>query len=353
MEKVLNAQNKEVIKEKEHPQIVGVQILRFYMAFMVVAAHLGGAALFKLGGLFYLFQAFHVPVFMLLSFLLCGRYFLSPTKDLIIKRVLRILIPFALWSVLSYFLSLILWNNLSPITLVNQLLTGYPLNNPLWYLVVTFWICILFWITRLITGKNKSAFIIVISVLSVICIVLQYTGLYYRLFNGLDYNVKFTIGRFFEMIPYAAIGIIGSMVLPYLTKLDKKFHLIIFVSAFVLMTTIAILRDNVISYRPLGFDFLGVSLIVVAILLVLTAFTNPINWITNKVFKNIIKWITSFTLGVFCMHVVIGRYVEWVFVRFSLTTYNIWMVLVTYIVCYLISFLIWLIPNKFVRQIVN
>ena len=52
----------------ERRPIVGVQILRFYMAFLVVSTHLGGKLLLKWAGIFYIFQPFHVPVFMLLSF---------------------------------------------------------------------------------------------------------------------------------------------------------------------------------------------------------------------------------------------------------------------------------------------
>ena len=354
MEETLNEQvveEKPIAEEEKKEPIVGVQILRFYMAFMVVSAHLGGALLLKWAGLFYIFQPFHVPTFMLLSFLLCGKYFLTPTKELVRKRLLRIIIPFVTWGILSYFLSLILW----PVTfsaLINQLFTGYPLNNALWYLASTLWICILFWIFRLLT-KNKYAFLIVISAISVFCIVSQYTGLNYSLFNGLPYNIKFTVGRTFEMIPYATIGILLSMVLPYLEKLDRKYQLLMFIGAGILMAGIIVIRTYVIKYRPLGFDFPGISLILVACLLALTAFTNPLNYIKNVTFKSIIKWITSFTLGIFCMHVVLGRFVEWFFIRANWETYTTLMALTTYVICYLISFLIWLIPNKYVRQTVN
>ena len=352
MEEVLDNQ---VVVEEEKPEkkepLVGVQILRFYMAFMVVSAHLGGALLLKWAGLFYAFQPFHVPTFMLLSFLLCGRYFLEPTKELVRKRLLRIIIPFVTWGILAFFLNLILWS-VSFSALINQLFTGFPLNNPLWYLATTLWICIFFWIFRLLT-KNKWAFIIVISAISIFCIVSQYTGLNYALFNGLPYNIKFTVGRSFEMIPYATIGILLSMVLPYLNKLNKKWHLIMFLGAGVLLTGLILLRSFVIPYRPKGFDFPGVSLIIGASLLVLTAFTNPLNFIINKTFRSIVKWITSFTLGIYCMHVVVGLFVEWFFIKVNWETYTTLMALLTYVICYIISFLIWLIPNKYVRQTVS
>jgi len=355
MEEVLNTpidieQGRAEAAPRKDRTIIGVQILRFYMAFMVASSHLGGTPLVKWLGIFYIFQPFHVPVFMLLSFLLCGRYFLSPTKELVRKRLLRILIPFVTWGILSYFLCLILWP-ISFSTLVNQLFTGYPLNNALWYLATSLWICILFWIIRIIA--DKKAFLIVITILSVACIVSQYTGLNYSLFNDLPYNIKFTIGRCFEMIPYATIGIFLSMAVPYLDALDRKYHLLLFFGAGILMATIVAIRTFFISYRPQGFDYPGAYLIVVAILLVLTAYTNPINFVQNEKFKSIVDRITSYTLGVFCMHIVIGRFVEWAFISLQWETYTTVMVLVTYAICYALSFLISLIPNKYIKQAVN
>ena len=342
--------SKQIGAPKKEP-IIGVEILRFYMALMVVCAHLGGTLLLKWAGIFYIFQPFHVPTFMLLSFLLCAKYFLAPTKKLVIKRLLRILIPFVTWGILSYFLSLILWP-VSFLTLLNQLFTGYPLNNALWYLATTLWICLLFWLIKLLTPNNKI-FIIVISILSLCCIVLQYTGLNYFFFNGLPYNIKFTIGRSFEMIPYATLGIVLSLTLPYLNKLNHKSHLIMFLGSIILMSIIIVFRNYVITYRPKGFDFPGASLIVVASLLVLSAYTNPINLIKNEKFRTIIKWLTSFTLGIYCMHVVIGRFVEWLFIAINWETYTTLMAVTTYLICYLISFLIYLVPNKYVRQTIS
>jgi len=335
------------IEPQANKSIIGVQILRYYMAFMVVSTHVGGSLVLKGAGIFYIFQPFHVPVFMLLSFLLCGRCFLAPTKALITKRTLRIIIPFVFWGIASYLLCLILWPISFP-TLLNQLITGYPLNNALWYLATMLWICILFWILRSFTSKR--VFLIIISALSVACIISQYTGLNYSLFNNLPYNIKFTIGRTFEMIPYATIGILLSTIAPFLYRLNKKQHVIIFLSSGAFMAIIIAIRTLCVSYRPKGFDYAGAYLIIIAVLLVISAYTNPINFVQNRKFRNFVKWITSFTLGIFCMHIVIGRFIEWAFIALHLVTYNSLMAVTTYISCYIISFLIWLIPNKYTRQ---
>ena len=119
------------------------------------------------------------------------------------------------------------------------------------------------------------------------------------------------------------------------------------------MSAIIAIRNLFITYRPKGFDYTGAYLIIVALLLVLTAYTNPINQIQNERFRCIVTRVTSFTLGVYCMHIVIGRFVEWVFVALHWQTYTVIMVLVTCVICYFVSFLISLIPNKYFRQAVN
>ena len=326
-----NNQERSVNKEYK----VGVAILRFYMAFMVVCTHLGGKALFELGGLFYTFQGFHVPTFMMLSFVLCGQYYLEPTKEGMLKRLLRIVIPFITWGVLAFLFGLILWD-LSFKDLLWQLFSGFPVNTPLWYLVDMLWISILFWIIRLLS--NRKIFIIIISFLAVFSIVAQYTGLNLLMFGELTYNIKWTLGRVIEMIPYATIGIIASMFLPLLNKLEMKHHVIIFLACGVILVAAMLMRWKLISYSLEGFDYQGAFPIFITIILILTGFTNPLNFIKNVTFINIIKWITAFTLGVFCMHSIVGQFVILVFNKCSWPIENVIVASITYGICYGVSF---------------
>ena len=338
------------IRRESKKLIPGVEILRFYMCFMVVCSHLGGKALFELGGMFYIFQAYHVPVFMLLSFILCGHYFLEPTGEKILKRILRILIPFFVWGVLGYLLCLILW----PLTFDVfgwQLIGGYPINTPLWYLASTLWISLIFWLIRKLT--NKKIFIVIIIVLSVASIVLQYTGLNYQIFGSIRYELKDPLGTTVEMIPYASLGVILSMFVPFITK--QKFKVQLLICGIAALSLVALLTFKYIFKigKPQSFNYSGILSIFMAFFLVVTAFTNPINFVRNKVVLGIIKWTTSFTMGVFCMHVVIGRFIQWAFLSLNWPVKNVIFALTTYIVCYLISLLIYLIPNKYIRMTVN
>ena len=330
--------------------IPGVEILRFYMCFMVVCTHFGGVALTKVTALFYIFQPYHVAVFMLLSFILCGHYFLEPNKELIIKRVLRLLIPFVAWGILSYLFALCFWK-LDISVLGWQLIGGHSINLSLWFLITALIISLLFWLIRLI--PNNKIFIAIILLLGVISFVLQYTGLNYKMFSGLPYELEYPLGRIFEMIPYASLGVLLSIFVPKIINLNFKSQLIIFASAVLGLVVYCVLNYFVDFYDPNGFDYPGIPMVFVAFLLVATAFTNPINFVSNEKVLNAIKWATSFTMGVFCMHVIFGRFIEYIFVSFNWPIHNVLVALTTYLVCYLVGFCINLIPCKYTKMLVN
>ena len=331
--------------------IVGVVLLRLYMCYLVVNTHLGGTMMFEAEGLLYVFQAYHVPVFMLLSFVLCAKYFLEPTKEGIVKRILRCLIPFAFWGIVSFLLELVFYR-MDFTTLLWQLFTGLPVNVSMWYLIILFWISILFWTIRLLT--NRKVFLIVISALAVFSIISQYTGLNMLVFSNAPYNIQKSFGRAAEMLPLATLGILLALLVPYLSKLKKRFHVIIFISSGILLVLFLLLKWLFPSFDKFpGQDYNGLFLIVMSILLVATAYTNPLNFIENETFIKITKWVGKYTMGIYCIHIVLGLYLAWLFGALGWPSGTMLIVVVAYLLSYLISFLISLIPNKYVRMLVD
>lgn len=332
------------------PSYIGIQILRVYMCFLVISTHINSSPLFHLGGLFYTFQAYHVPVFMLLSFVLCGKYFLDPSKEGIVKRTLRLLIPFVVWGIVSFLFELILYR-MDITTLLWQLSTGLPVNVSLWYLIILFWISIVFWTIRMIS--NKKVFLIIITALAVFCIVSQYTGLNLLIFSNAHYNIQKSFGRMAEMIPLSVVGIWISLLVPYINKLEKKHHVIIFVSSLVVLSLLTFLKWKFDIDHFRGQDYNGLLLIGVSLLLVLTAFTNPLNFIKNEKFCCVIKWMSKYTMGIFCIHIVLGLFLEWGMGYISGPTHNFFFALILYALSYLVSFFISLIPNKYTKMLVE
>ena len=341
----------EVIQKKENKnRIIGVELLRFYMCFMVVFSHFGGKASLPGGFLFYLFIGFHVPVFMLLSFFFCSKYFLEPTKQSVVSRLLRLIIPFFFWGILGFLLALPFYD-LSIKVLGMQVLLGFPIHSPMWYLAVTIWISLLYWLIRILT--NKKWFIIIISALAVFAIVAQYTGLNYLMFKDVAYEMRIPFGRILEMIPYASIGILLSLLIPTFREQTNKLKTIIFCVSLVLLALLVVGEYFLFKDTTAGFDYPGAYKIVMAFLLVISALTNPLNIIENERFRLIIKWVTSFTLGIYCLHYILGWYIEYLFVSWGLPTGTILICVPIYLISYLICYLISLIPCKYTKMLVR
>lgn len=340
-------------------RIVGIELLRFYMAFMVVVTHLGGTILYRIEHVLYIFQAFHVTVFMLLSFLLCGKYFLDPSKESTKKRAIRIVLPIVVWGLISFVVTLI-WNlcfykvpSLTFKDLCWQLLTGHSggINTPLWFLVDMLWISCLLWLLRLIL--KKKYFAIALALVMAVCFVLQYTGANYVMFGNLPYELKYPLGRMIEMIPYANIGVLCSILIPWLQEKKFKLHIILFISSLVLVALCIFIKWRFVNYSIQGFGYNGLYLMIGSILLMVMALTSPLNFVNNERFKCIVKWITSFTMGVYCMHVVFGKIVEGIFIKYGIMTQTIWVCLLVYIIGYAVSFVISLIPSKNIQNLVK
>ena len=332
-------------------RLIGIELLRFYMAFMVVITHFGGNLLSPLEHVLYVFQGFHVTVFMLISFFLCGKYFLDPSKESVKKRILRIILPLFFWGVVSFLVKLCLNNNLSIKDLILQLITGHSTNLPLWFLSVMLWISCLFWLIRLIF--KKQYFIIIISLLSVFCIVAQYTELNFLMFGNLSYEFKYPLGRTIEMIPYASMGIIGSLILPKINKLSLKNRVIILITTSLIIPACMFLNFKFGNFTSNEFGYGGFYKIIMSVLLVLISIIIPLNDIKNQTFNKTVHWVTSFTMGVFCSHMIFGPLIEKLFMYWGFEINTIVICLVIYVVCYIISFLIYLIPLKHIKSLVS
>lgn len=337
----------------QNKRLLGVEILRFYMAFMIVATHFGGNLICPIESVVYIFQGFHVAVFMLLSFLLCGKYFFEPTKELVTKRIIRIVLPLIVWGTIAFFVSLSYYPNLTFETLFYQLIVGHTgVNSPLWFLAVMLWISLLFWLIRIIAHKTKI-FVSIIIALSVVCIVFQYTGINYALFGNLPYELKYPLGRMAEMIPYASLGVCCSMLLPSLKTMEPKKQMIIFIIASVFAVLCLSLHYFWGEISIAGFGYNGIYMLLVAFLLVVMACTSPFDLIKNKTFNNVAMKMCSFTMGVFCMHAFIGHLIELIFVQLGFEINTIVICLVIYVVCYVLSLIISLIPSKYTKMLVQ
>ncbi len=156
-----------------------------------------------------------VPVFMILAFVYGDIFFENYTKEKLTNRLKRIIVPHLFWAVVYFvaysFRDLMRGDLHGIISDVKQLMalivTGNSLNRAAWFIVDLIMVTVLFILIR--KGLNEKSFLYSLAGLAVIALVVQYTGIWFNLVDStLHGNVFYwTVGRFVEMIPMAALGV--------------------------------------------------------------------------------------------------------------------------------------------------
>ena len=204
-----------------------------------------------------------VPVFALISFYLTADSFMSATYQIVRKRMLRLCWPQAAWTVIYWLIyrsagivhgcDEFLW----------QMFTGHSaaINTTMWYQVVIIAISVLFFgIGFLIKGKKM---IIATTAVGLAALIFQYGGLNHILFAGLRIELRYPIGRFAEMLPYASLGLLFAD--KNILERLKKHPCYVAIFACVML----IVSFSGIIPTPPGFNYTGLNPILCALAIVM------------------------------------------------------------------------------------
>ena len=307
----------------------GISICRMIISFFVVCCHF---SVFRLA-------TYAVPIFMFLSFFLASPLFIENKYKKIVKKVFRLLVPFWGWGILYYIIETRLYDKEISINELGwQLLLGHSpaINQALWYLMDE--IIIIFIVLFLFTFiKKKEHRNILLVALIIVSLLLQYTELNYQIFEGMDYKISYPLGRIAEMIPCAMSGILLGQV--DWTKVKYKY---LIVGSFVLF----ILAYNFMHSPMKGFAYNGIQMVIGAISISLIAIHAPIK---KCKITTCINYLATHTLGIYCMHNVIGEWIENIYIP----EYRIMLSLIIYAVCLILAIVISWIPIKVVKMMVQ
>lgn len=280
---------------------VGIAILRTIMCFMVVLCHCWDAI--DAQGIMKMLswtRGFAVPVFMMMSFVLVQNTLVMHNKEKMSKRFERLLIPQFGWAAIYWFIYYLidvffnkgLENGVTD--MFWQMFTGHSprLNATMWYQVDLIFLTVVFLMVILVF---KHCYELVLSILLILSLLIQYSGIY-MVFASWRYELKYPIGRFFEMIPIAVVGFMISAK-GILEKIKTN------------RTMIAILSGSIIFidmkysiFSPIdGYGYEGVEKIVIATAFIALFLALPFEMISDKM-NSIINFITRYTMGVYCMH---------------------------------------------------
>ena len=109
--------------------------------------------------------------------------------------------------------------------------------------------------------------------------------------------------------------------------------------------------NNLLPAVP-GFQYSGVFNLGFAVAVVLFVYSLPaVN--LSAAFKRIVLFVSRYTLGVYCMHNLIGKLLTSVFNKFGIIFDGFLLCIVIYILCYGIAWGISKIPNRHLRMLVS
>ncbi len=324
----------------------GWALLRSLMCFVVLLIHLwpnndGPIFLFP----FSMLKGLPVPIFIILSFYLNKDRFLENNSCWIKKRIFRLYYPHIVWTLVYFIANLLMKNDVTVGAFLWQFFTGHSpvLNPPMWYIVVLLLVTVSFFLFfKYIKLKYalRALFIIFLFLFA-----FEYAGINSRLLGGLRFELKYPLGRFFEMIPYAVLGFFAAY---YGVFEQLKSKRLFFITLFGVVS-LFLLKFKVINSAP-GFGYSINNFTLLSFFVVGFAYLIPFERLPMVVLR-IINFITSHTLGVYCMHLLVAGMLRknQIFVNLNGFFLSLFVYFVSFMFCHVVS----KIPNKYFKMVVD
>ena len=321
----------DLILKKKKKINYGLELLRMMMSFWVILFHF---YLPKNKIIFDIIKnhGFHVPTFIIISF-----FFLYDSLNFrkikkMKERLERLLIPYILYPILTFIVQNFLYRffNLTSLKtslyqLIMQFIIGRCLCPVLWFHFNLILITILFDIISLIFKNN---YLSILQTLGILCYFLQLSQVNFKYFNMFKHDIEFSVGYFAETLPLAVTGVsIAS--LDIINKLQKKrFKAYLFSISFLY---IFFKYDLFIQIKGFGkqgimYNIGGVSFFLIFSLIPLENL--------NKKLLNYIKNLTSYTPGIYLLHMHYNIFKDKIYLIKARTFYGC---ILNYIICYLVS----------------
>lgn len=329
----------------------GLALLRALMCFEVVLCHFWTSDVPKSLIPFSMLRGLAVPIFMFLSFFLTEHTFLNYNKIKAKKRIWRVIYPQIGWALiywLGYTIGQLKINfGVTFCDLLWQMFTGHSprLNASMWFQTVLIVLTVIYIIIFKFFEVKKG--LLITYVMMFAAFVIQYTGINFKLFDSLRYELKYPLGRFCEMIPYATVGFSCAYYNVFEKAKEKR---LIFIILFG-VASIFLLRYSFISSAS-GFGYSNNNYLFLGFFVIGFAYLIPFEKLPQKL-KNVLKFLTKYTLGIYCMHRIVAEFLKILFPKIGINIDSFILCIITYIIGFFVSFLMCKIPTKFLRELVD
>lgn len=350
------------VNEKEKSYNYSIAFMKAFFSFLVVCCHYWTpkdptfyptAALLRLIGV-------AVPVFVITSFFLTAKIYQEQDFPKLKKRLWRLAFPYVIWGVVYFagyslidlLIKQVSWKDglrldLTVTDLLWQLGLGSSekLCPQLWYSFVLIVMTVVIWLLFKL-GQKYTPFLL--AVLSAGMFVLQYTGLNFKVFGAMRYEMRYPLGRLCEMLPFVCLGILLAMGI--LQKLSQR-RVLVAIGAGATLLLIGIC--GWFTTMPESFTYGGIFTLLYGGLAFLFFYMLPMEKLPEYI-RKILKFLARYSFGVFCIHFGVGYLWNAVLCRrFGWQTNTMLQCLVIYAISLLVSFLISRIPGKLSKQLVE
>ena len=350
------------VAPKEKKVNLGLNLLRVWLSFEVVADHFWHAkGLTGTMAFLYAMRSVAVPCFLLMSFFLtANRYAGSDTKWLR-TRFGRLCVPYFIWPVV-YFVLILVLSAVSPHFVNTTVSTtelkayGFDLAVNGWDLVrqwvfgidrrlvhqfwfhgnLIFWTAGMFLLLFLVKGRNARIY--ALSVCMMVSFVMQYSPLNKMLFGGFDFEMKYSLGRLFATLPYAALALMIGFNQKRISEIRGGARVFLSIAGLFLLFFV---HYSKCLPRPSGLGYQGINLILMALGIVTFFYFLPLDK-APKWLEGAIGLVSRYCMGIYCCHLVLGWVMySWVLPHFGvgLETFasSVWIWIASWIVCWLIA----------------
>ena len=336
---------------------LGISMLKMLACFLVIVSHIWGVNIVYTGplGWIYFLREYAVPVFMILAFFFSQKMITQSDWDKIFKRIIKLIVPLFVWALIYWIFYKLLQEFLYPgydlkvKDLFLQMFTGNSvyLNGTMWFQVNLIVLTLALALIVFVANKFHNE---LFALCAIVCIYLQYAGTMLFIYK-FKAEIAGSVGRLHEMIPMAVIGYF----LAYYGLLEKsRKHWI--TTILVSLVSLWMIRYYTVIPKPdvQTFDYGGLRHIVLGLILIFMFYAPPLEKLPKFVHV-IVEWLTKYTLGIYCMHRLVGTLLHYFISHrtIDIETFTFFDCVLIYVISYVISFLIARIPCKWTRMLVE
>ncbi len=341
---------------------LGVSLLKFGMSFAVVLVHfwtmrehpLFGDAKGTASWFFFEMGNYAVPCFMLISFFFASGRFHSSDGAWLRNRFVRLLLPCAVWTTVTFALFSILppfsdfaqptWKDFA----YSVCGTNTPIGPHLWFmtaLVILTGVFALFFLV--VPERYRVAGLLALIVAG---LAIEYSGLNHAMFKTWHHDFQRPLGRTIPMIPYACLGLMAGQCRKRWSELPVGVRSLLVVVG---VGAAALFMNFKMFVKPIGYHYTGLQMLAVAVALTTAAFFLPLERLPLKV-RAAVVFVSRYSMGIYMIHILVGRPMQnFAFQHLGLERQTFLGSVVIFAVCWTICWLISLIPNRYVKGLVS